>query len=102
MPPDDTEGSPPLTSAQLTEIVGRWDACEGSLTQRATDPEEDTDIEYRGVEGKWTLARFHDTDMRNVSAWMEAFLHAREDVHALLTEIRRLEILLTRAWAQVR
>ena len=34
MPPDDTEDSPPLpdamTSAQLTEIAGRWDACEGS------------------------------------------------------------------------
>jgi len=75
----------------ITQITERWAACEGFLSARVSTTEEDTDLEYRGRAGKWTLATVFDTDEPTAGAWVQAFLHAREDVQALLAEIRRLQ-----------
>lgn len=80
----------PDKTAIIEQIEARWAACEGLLSARDTEPESDTDIEYRGATGKWTLASFHDTDLPVVNAWMIAFLRAKEDVQTLLAELDTL------------
>lgn len=80
----------PDKTAIIEQIEARWAACEGLLSARDTEPENDTDIEYRGATGKWTLASFHDTDLPVVNAWMIAFLRAKEDVQTLLAELDTL------------
>lgn len=74
----------------IDQIAERWAACEGFLSPRVSTTEEDTDLEYRGRAGKWTLATVFDTDNPIGQAWLEAFLNAREDVEVLLTDVRRL------------
>lgn len=81
----------------IDAVRDRWADAEGTLTLRISGgDDDDTDLEYRGALGKWTLARIFGDGTYEREDWAQRFAHAADDVRALLTECDTLHALATK------
>ena len=76
--------------SDVSAIRTRWASAEGSLTPCVSSHHDDTDLEYRGAHGKWTLATVYGdgTDVR--AEWVDRFRNAADDTRTLLAETTAL------------